>query len=161
MTYREAIGSGMTVGERIARMKTTEIITGDGGVSDAKGRPSAGRANRFTCEECGKSVELRFDQRLDSWAYKLSYRYRDRPFCSYTCMRAFEKAHDLSDWKKPTIRRNYVKWTPEMDRMACDLYFKEGLPYSEIAKRFHPWKSTSAVCSRVNLVREDYLAGRL
>ena len=158
MTYREAVGHSMTIGERIARMKPTEIITDGGGISTAKGRPSAKTMNHFICAECGKDVELRMDQSVEAWAYKISHKYKHHVFCSYSCMRAYERTCK-GEWKNPPLRRSCIPWTLEQDRMICDLYYNEGISCAEIGKRLNPPRSSSSVYHRLLVIRTDYIAG--
>ena len=126
-----------------------------------KRHAETGRRQRFVCDECGKKVELLWEQTMPEWAYKLTYKYKEMVFCSYGCMRAWEKTHDVDGWRKPPLRHSYTRWTPENDRMICDLYYKKGMTCAEIGRRFDPPKSDSAIYCRMRAIREDYIAGRI
>lgn len=120
---------------------------------------------RFKCARCGKEVY----KHGEDWGW----RYHGENCCSYTCMRAMEKAEEQKKpWKRVKVdaeaqykeekRPGFVrpKMAPEKEARIAEMVLAH-TPYKRIAKEMHVALSTVSKIARENgVVKRPRSMGR-
>lgn len=158
MTVSEATGRRMTIGERLAGLVPTEIETPDEPGAGYKKSYLTEKGTVFTCAVCGRQVELRFDQTMTDWAYKRPVNTLYVHCCSWRCMQEYNKEHGP---RRESFASKGRPWTPEEDRLICDLYYREHQSQRVIGLQLNPPRTGSAVGNRLIKIKDDYFDGIL
>lgn len=155
-----ATGRRETIGERLAALVPAEIELSPEPGGGYTGKPTLARSGQtFRCRRCGKRVELGFGTTRENWAWRTESQYKSVLLCSWTCLRAWETENPVT--RKPSVSRGHAPWTPEDDRLICQLYFEDGLTYREIGPRLNPPRSPSSISNRMGHIRKAFLKGEL
>lgn len=157
MTVSEATGHRMTIGERLAGLVPTDVWNASE-TGDVPQSYLSEKGTVFTCDTCGRQVELRFGQTMTDWAYKRPNNTLYVHFCSWRCMQVYNKEHGP---RRESFASKGRPWTPEEDRLICALYYREHQSQRVIGLQLNPPRTGSAVGNRLIKIKDDYFDGLL